>query len=151
MFGITKMAARALLVLCVLAAAEGATVASRAGFLRAPVRVPSSSALQRVDAQSVTDSSPRGSLSGEASGPAIAGGHGWREMGGLRAMQRSTSHTRRLNSVDEVHASHDNSVYAAPVQRCWSKTPVMAPPLRTDRPYEEYTYIKTKLYPHMSF
>jgi len=137
--------AGALLVVCLLSAAEGAVVASRAG-MRAPLRIRSSSDIQRV-----ASSSPGASVSGEASGAGIAG-HGGREMGGLaRAMQRSTSHTGRLNTIEDhvvMHASHDNSVYEPVKQRRWSKSPVMAPPLEMDRPD---TYIKTKLYPHMSF
>ncbi|KAJ1485244.1 hypothetical protein T484DRAFT_1892916 [Baffinella frigidus] len=52
-----------------------------------------------------------------------------------------------------MHAVQDSSVYE-PVQqrvRRWNATPVMAPPLLTDPPHWERTYIKTKLYPSMSF
>ena len=146
MSGTTTMTG-ALLVVYLLSAAEGAAVMSRAD-MRAPIRIRSSS-----DMLKVASSSHGASVSGEASGAVIAG-HDGREMGGLaRSMQRSTSHTGRLNTIDHVvmHASHDNSVYEPVKQRRWSKSPVMAPPLQMDRPDGEYTYIKTKLYPHMSF
>jgi hypothetical protein len=82
----------------------------------------------------------------------------------LAPMRRSTSHTRRLGNIGvsrdhhDVHAAHDDSAYEAVQQReslqdmHWSLEPVTSPPpLRTDRPDGEYTYIKTKLYPHLSF
>ena len=147
MFG-TETMKGVLLVVCLLSAAEGAAVASRAG-MRAPLRIRSSSDMQRV-----ASPSPGASVSGEASGVGIAG-HDGREIGGLaRAMQRSTSHTGRLNTIEDHvvrRTSNDNSAYEPVKQRRWSKSPVMAPPLYMVRPDGEYTYIKTKLYPHMSF
>jgi len=104
--------------------------------------------------QRVASPSPGASVSGEASGVGIVG-HDGREMEGLaRAMQRSTSNTGRLNTIEDHvvrNASNDNSAYEPVKPRRWSKSPVMAPPLHMDRPDEEYTYLKTKLYPHMSF
>jgi hypothetical protein len=147
MFG-TKSMTGALLVVCLLSAAGGAAVASQAG-MQAPLRI-----LSSLDMQRVANPSPGASVSGAASGAGIAG-HDRREMGGLaRAMQRSTSHTRRLNTIEDhvvMHASHDNSVYEPVKQRRWGKSPAMAPPLHMDRPDGEFTYIQAKLYPHMSF
>ena len=81
--------------------------------------------------------------------------------GGTCALQRPSSQSRRLSNVGEevnrplanMHAADDTSVYE-PVHRRvrrWSATPVMAPPLLTDPPHWERTYIKTKLYPSLSF
>ena len=116
--------ARGLLLLCVLAVAAGATFAWREG-MGAPLRI-------RRE-----------------------------KWGGTCALQRPSSQSRRLSNIGEednyppvtMHAAQDTLVHK-PVQRRvrrWSATPVMAPPLLTDPPHWERTYIKTKLYPSLSF
>jgi hypothetical protein len=144
--GTTKMVASGLLLVCLLATADGATKAG----MRAPRRICS----EHSSLHPWPGSSPRGS-------PGIPGGSDVLETPGciLAPMQRSTTHSRRLSYIGDrqdhhdVHAAHDDSVYEAlQPRRRWSPEPVTSPPpLRTYRPDEEYTYIKTKLYPHLSF
>ena len=130
--------ARALPLLCVIAVAEGVAFAGRAGE-GAPLRIRSNTSSQSL------------------SGPGIAGGHDGREMG--CPMRRSTSQSRSLSKLGEeenhLHAAQDTSVYEPVHQRVrrWCATPVTAPPLLTDPPHPhwEHMYIKTKLYPSLSF
>ncbi|KAJ1495878.1 hypothetical protein T484DRAFT_1760791 [Baffinella frigidus] len=136
-----KMVESGLLLVCLLASAEGATHAG----MRAPLRISGGAPLYPLPG-----SSPRGS-------PGIADGREMVEC--ILAIQRSTSHSRRLSYIGDrqdhhvVHAAHDDSVYeAVQPRRRWSPEPVTSPPpLLTDRPDGEHTYIKTKLYPHLSF
>ncbi|KAJ1481569.1 hypothetical protein T484DRAFT_1954125 [Baffinella frigidus] len=144
-----KIVERGLLLVCLLAAADGATHADT----RAPLRICSEHSCLHPSV-----SSPRIS-------PGIAGGRDGRGMAEcILAMERSTSHSRRLNGIGDrhhhaVHAAHDGTVYepggyARKRDLHWSPKPVTCPPpLRTDVPDGEhtYTYIKTKLYPHLSF
>ena len=139
----TAKMARALPLLCVIAVAEGVAFAGRGG-VGVPLRIRSTT-------------SSRSLL-----GPGIAGGHDVREMGrGTCAMRRSTSQSRDLSKIGEeennfpvtVHAVQDTSVYEPVHQRVrrWCATPVTAPPLLNDLPDWEHIYIKTKLYPNLSF
>jgi len=129
--------ARALPLLCVIAVAEAFAGREGSGV---PLRIRSTTSSRSL------------------SGPGIAGGHDGREMGrGGYAMQRSTAQSRSLSKIGEkehhFHAAQDTSVYAPVHQRVrrWCATPVTAPPLVTDPPHWEHTYIKTKLYPSLSF
>ena len=134
-----KMVESGLLLVCLLASAGGATNAG----MRAPFRISSKPCLHPWP--------------GSSGSPGIADG---REMVGcILAMQRSTSHSRRLNYIGDmhdhhdVHAAHDDSVYEAlQPRRRWSTEPVTSPPpLHTNRPDGAHSYIKTKLYPHLAF
>jgi len=127
-----KMVESRLLLVCLLVAATNAG-------MRTPFRI---------------SSTP--SLHPSSGSPGIAEG---REMvGRILAMQRSTSHMRRLSNIGDrqdqhcVHAAHDDSVYEAlQPRRRWSLEPVTSPPPLRDGPDGEHIYIKTKLYPHLSF
>ena len=131
-----KMVESRLLLGCLLAAAVGATNAGR----RAPFRISSTPSLRP-----------------SSGSPDIADGRAMVEC--VLAMQRSTSHSRRLSYLGDrqdhrgVHAAHDDSVYEALQPRGrWSMEPVTTlPPLRTDGPDGEHIYIKTKLYPYLCF
>jgi hypothetical protein len=72
-------------------------------------------------------------------------------------LKRSTSRSSKLCSM--VVNERDNlaacvaEVYQPVVQRSrrWSRWPVDTPPLEWDRQDGEFTYLQTKLYPHLSF
>ncbi|KAJ1488306.1 hypothetical protein T484DRAFT_1783589 [Baffinella frigidus] len=139
---VTKPVERGLLLVCLLAAAVGATNPG----VRVPLRISSDDSSRHLSPPS---SSP-GICSEEPSSP--------------RPLQRSTSRSRWLGSSGDmqdtnlVHGrttSCSNLVYEPVQQRDrlrWSPEPVTSePPLLSDRPDGGRTYIKTKLYPHLLF
>jgi hypothetical protein len=163
----TTVVASGLLLACLLAASEGAL---RRGGDR-PLRLGGHS-LDSASARGGNRAEPpprplMRSASDDSSmpspgffpplSPGVEGVHEVRKTLFFQPMQRSTSHSQRLGYIGDnhiVHAARGDSVYEAVQQRGrrWSPEPVTSPPpLLSDRPHGEHTYIKTKLYPHVSF
>jgi len=151
--------ARGLLLACLLAAAQAAL---RRGGDRPPIRLPCSETGKmplclRIRSAS-DDSSVLSPGSSAPSSPGVESVHDARKtLLFFPPMRPSTSYSRRLGHIGErtgLHAAHDDSVYAGVHQRGrrWSLQPVTSPPpMLSDRPHGEHTYIKTKLYPYFSF
>jgi hypothetical protein len=149
--------ARGLLLACLLAAAQASL---RRGGDRPPIRLPCSETKEmplRLGLRCASDDSSVLSP-GNPPGPGVEGVHDARKtLLFFPPMRPSPSFSRRLDYIGDTkdnHAAHENSVYAAVHQRTrrWSLEPVTSPPpLLSDRPHGEHTYIKTKLYPHVSF
>jgi len=151
--------ARGLLLACLLAAAQAAL---RRGGDRPPIRLPCSETKRtplrlRLCAAS-DDSSVLSPGSSPPSSPGVEGVHDARKtLLFFPPMRPSPSYSRRLGHIGDrkdTHAAHEDAVYAAAHQRGrrWSLEPVTSPPpMLSDRPHGEHTYIKTKLYPYFSF
>ena len=151
--------ARGLLLACLLATAQAAL---RRGGDRPPIRLPCSETgkrpLRLLLRSASDDSSVLSPGSSPPSSPGVEGVHDARKtLLFSPPMRRSTSYSRQLEYIGDRkdnHAAHDDSVYAG-VQlrgRRWSLEPVTSPPpMLSDRPHGEHTYIKTKLYPHVPF
>jgi hypothetical protein len=140
-----KTVERGLLLACLLVAAGGAT---RAGLLT-PFRTWNEckhDACQEAGVRTPL----REPVSPPTSSPAIAGDE---PSSPRRVIHRSTSRSRLLDF--NAGMQDNNVVYKAVVQQgsSWrgSPEPVTSSPLIPDRSNGVYTFIKTKLYPHLSF